>query len=58
VEISQLDSSSECDSGCIVSYCQFLNASRCVHNIPITPVRGVKGKEKRTLLLFIVSVMN
>ena len=26
----QLDGSSECDSGCVVSYCQFSNSSRFV----------------------------
>ncbi len=32
VEMSQLDGSSDCDSDCVVSYCQFANVSRCVQS--------------------------
>ncbi len=31
--MSQLDGSSECDSSCIVSYCQFYNSTRCVADL-------------------------
>ncbi len=36
VEMSQLDGSAECDTGCVISYCQFLNASRYVLKLQIT----------------------